>query len=105
MAAVMGGCFVASANRRSYDSDTFAGSSWLFSLEADLIAETSLDEPFVTGDLDFSQAVLAEANYRAPCTCCKYGANVIRCMAEGTCRAVLPSHPEPSSTHRPRVNN
>ena len=79
--------------------------SWLFSLEADLIAETSLDEPFVTGDLDFSQAVLAEANYRAPCTCCKYGANVIRCMAEGTCRAVLPSHPEPSSTHRPRVNN
>jgi predicted amidohydrolase len=44
----MAGCFVASANRRSYDSDAFAGRSWLVSPEGEILLETSADSPFLT---------------------------------------------------------
>ena len=51
---------LASANRRCHDRHTFAGSSWLFCSEADFLAETNIDQPFVTVSLDLDQAVLAK---------------------------------------------
>ena len=63
MAAVMAGCFAASANRRSYDGEEFAGGSWLVSPEGEVLAETSAAEPFKTLDVDFSQANAAKGTY------------------------------------------
>jgi N-carbamoylputrescine amidase len=63
MAGVMAGSFVASANRRSYDSDTFSGGSWLISPEAEVLAGTTADEPYVTVDIDPSDAESAKHSY------------------------------------------
>jgi N-carbamoylputrescine amidase len=63
MAAVMSGCFVASANRRSYDSEAFAGRSWLVSPEGEILGETSADMPFLTVDIDLDEAVRAKSTY------------------------------------------
>ncbi|MGE3537881.1 MAG: carbon-nitrogen hydrolase family protein [Candidatus Tectimicrobiota bacterium] len=63
MAAVMSGCFVASATRRSYESAAFAGRSWLVSPEGEILAETSVDTPFLTVDIDFEEAIRAKSTY------------------------------------------
>jgi N-carbamoylputrescine amidase len=63
LAAIMSGCFVASANRRSYESETFAGRSWLVSPEGEILAETSADSPFLTVDVDFAVANDAKRTY------------------------------------------
>jgi len=63
MAAVMSGCFVASANRRSYASEAFAGCSWLVSPEGELLGETSADTPFVTVEIALEEATRAKHTY------------------------------------------
>lgn len=63
MAAVMSGCFVASANRRSYDSEAFAGRSWLVSPEGEMLGETSEDTPFLTVEISLEESVRAKATY------------------------------------------
>lgn len=61
--AIMAGCFVASANRRSYEGDDFAGGSWIVSPEGDILAETSADAPVVTVDVDLAVADAAKLTY------------------------------------------
>jgi hypothetical protein len=56
----MSGCFVASANRRSYASEAFASGSWLVSSEGELLGEMSVDTPFVTVEIDLAEATLAK---------------------------------------------
>ncbi len=63
MAAVMSGCFVASANRRSQDGQAFAGGSWLVSPEGELLAETSAGTPFATAEIDLADAARAKQTY------------------------------------------
>jgi len=63
MAAVMSGCFVASANRRSYDSETFAGRSWLVSPDGEVLGETSADMPFLTVEIALEEATRAKFTY------------------------------------------
>ena len=63
MAAVMAGCFVASPNRRSYESETFAGRSWLVSPEGEILAETSADRPYLTGEINLEEANRAKHTY------------------------------------------
>ena len=63
MSAVSSGCFVISANRRSYDRDWFSGGSWLFSPEADLLGETTAAQPFVTVEIDAAVAERAKTTY------------------------------------------
>jgi len=54
LAAIMAGCFVASANRRSYDNDAFAGRSWLVTPEGEMLLEASADSPFQTAEVDLT---------------------------------------------------
>jgi N-carbamoylputrescine amidase len=63
MAAVMSGCFVASPNRRSYESEVFAGRSWLVSPEGEILGETSVDRPFLTVEIDLEEAIRAKSTY------------------------------------------
>lgn len=63
MAAIASGCFVASANRRSYEADTFAGRSWVVSPEGETLAETTADVPVVTVDVDLADAERAKLTY------------------------------------------
>lgn len=63
MAAIMSGCFVASANRRSYDGGAFAGRSWLVSPEGEILGETSGDTPFLTVEVDVEEVIRAKATY------------------------------------------
>lgn len=63
MSAVTSGCFVASANRRSFDRDWFQGGSWVLSPDAELLAETTKDSPFATAAIDPRQAELAKSTY------------------------------------------
>ena len=63
LAAIMSGCFVASANRRSYDSEAFAGRSWLVSPEGEILGETSADSPFLTVEIDLAAANHAKRTY------------------------------------------
>jgi N-carbamoylputrescine amidase len=63
MAAVMSGCFVASANRRSSDSAAFAGRSWLVSPEGEILGETSADRPYLTVEVDLEEAKRAKRTY------------------------------------------
>ncbi len=63
MAAVMSGCFVASANRRSEDSAAFAGRSWLVSPEGEILGETSADMPYLTVEIDLEEANRAKGTY------------------------------------------
>jgi len=57
------GCFVASANRRSYDSAAFAGCSWLVSPEGEILGETSADIPSLTVEIDLEEATRAKSTY------------------------------------------
>lgn len=63
MSAVSSGCFVASANRRTFERDWFPGRSWLLSPDAEVIAETCSEKPFVTADLDPRVGDQARARY------------------------------------------
>ena len=63
LAAIMSGCFVASANRRSYDTEAFAGRSWLVSPEGEILGETSADAPFLTAEVDLVTADRAKQTY------------------------------------------
>ena len=63
LAAIMAGCFVASANRRSYDSDAFAGRSWLVTPEGEILLETSADSPFLTAEIDLTAVDHARRTY------------------------------------------
>jgi N-carbamoylputrescine amidase len=63
LAAIMSGCFVASANRRSYESEAFAGGSWLVSPEGDILVETSAESPFLTVEVDLAAADHAKRTY------------------------------------------
>ena len=63
LAAIMAGCFVASTNRRSYDTDAFAGRSWLVSPEGEILLETSADSPFLTAEIDLSAVDRARQTY------------------------------------------
>lgn len=65
MSAVTSGCFVASANRRSYDRDWFSGGSWIISPNMDCLAETTDCLPFATAVIDLKQAECAKEEY--PC--------------------------------------
>ena len=63
LAAIMAGCFVASANRRSYDNDAFAGRSWLITPEGEILVETSADAPFQTAEVDLTAVDRARRTY------------------------------------------
>jgi N-carbamoylputrescine amidase len=63
LAAIMAGAFVASTNRRSYDSDAFAGRSWLVSPEGEILLETTADTPFLTAEIDLTAADRAKQTY------------------------------------------
>jgi N-carbamoylputrescine amidase len=63
LAAIMSGCFVASANRRSEDSKAFAGCSSVVSPEGEVLAETDLASPYVTVEIDLEDAMRAKRTY------------------------------------------
>jgi N-carbamoylputrescine amidase len=63
MSAVTSGCYVASANRRSYDRDWFTGGSWLFSPEAAMLGETTAEQPFVAVEIETAVAEHAKTTY------------------------------------------
>jgi N-carbamoylputrescine amidase len=63
MSAIVSGCYIVSANRRSYDRSLFTGNSWLFSPDAALLGETSADKPFVTAEIDLAAAEHAKTTY------------------------------------------
>jgi N-carbamoylputrescine amidase len=61
--AIVSGCFVASANRRSSGDARFAGRSCIVSPEGELLAETTADAPFAPVDVDPRQAEAAKHAY------------------------------------------
>ena len=61
--AIVSGCFVASANRRSYGHNAFSGQSWLVSPEGEVLAETTVDRPFATVEVDLRDAEAAKQTY------------------------------------------
>jgi N-carbamoylputrescine amidase len=61
--AIVSGCFVASANRRSYLSKDFAGKSWIISPEGEQLAETTAEVPFASVDIDLTQSEQAKQTY------------------------------------------
>ena len=63
LAAIISGCFVASANRRSYDDDAFAGQSWLVTPEGEILLETTADSPFLTAQIDLAAVDRARKTY------------------------------------------
>jgi N-carbamoylputrescine amidase len=60
---IVSGCFIASANRRSYDRDDFTGQSWIISPEGAILAETSADAPIATVTIDLGEATSAKQTY------------------------------------------
>lgn len=63
MTAITSGCFVATANRRSFDRDWFPGGSWIISPEGEELAGTTPDKPFATAAVDLRQADRAKTSY------------------------------------------
>jgi N-carbamoylputrescine amidase len=63
LAAIMSGCFVASANRRSHDGEAFPGHSWVVSPEGELLGETTAESPFVTVEVELAAADRAKQTY------------------------------------------
>jgi len=61
--AIVSGCFVASANRRSYDRDDFVGQSWVVSPEGEVLTETRAEAPIATVDIDVREATSAKQTY------------------------------------------
>jgi predicted amidohydrolase len=54
---------VATANRRSYESDAFAGQSWIVSPEGNILAETTADAPIATVTVDLADVAAAKQTY------------------------------------------
>jgi len=50
----------ATANRRSYDADGFAGRSWIVSPEGQTLAETTADAPVATVAVDLADVERAK---------------------------------------------
>lgn len=65
MSAVTSGCFIATANRRSFNRDWFTGGSWVLAPDAGVLAETSENCPFATATIDLGQTDIAKGDY--PC--------------------------------------
>jgi N-carbamoylputrescine amidase len=67
MAAIVSGCYVASANRigQTRDGQQFGGAGFVFSPTGELLAQTSVAHPVVTVDLD----LLATRRQKAPYPC------------------------------------
>jgi predicted amidohydrolase len=67
MAAIVSGCYVASANRvgQAYDSPQFGGGGFVFSPTGELLAQTSVVHPVVSVDLDLLMTRRQKALY--PC--------------------------------------
>jgi N-carbamoylputrescine amidase len=63
LSATMSGCYLASANRRSFECDAFVGTSWIVSPEGEILAETSADRPCVVVPLDLRLADRAKLSY------------------------------------------
>jgi len=63
MSAIASGSYVASANRRSFERDWFGGGSWLLSPEGQALAETSVEHPFATAEIDLDTAERAKRSY------------------------------------------
>ncbi len=66
-AAIVSGCYVASSNRVGKDSNgqEFGGAGWIFDPAGELIAETSLQHPVVTAELDPALVERAKQGYPA----------------------------------------
>jgi N-carbamoylputrescine amidase len=60
---IVSGCFIASANRRSYERGDFAGQSWIVSPEGDILAETTADAPIASATIDLSEVTSAKQTY------------------------------------------
>ncbi len=63
MSAVASGGYVASANRRSFSRDLFAGGSWLLSPDGQAPCETTKESPFATAEIDLAVAERAKLQY------------------------------------------
>ncbi len=63
MAAIMSGCFVATANRRSLDGATWPGGSWIVSPDGEVLAETSAERPIASADVELAEADRAKLSY------------------------------------------
>ena len=63
MAAVMSGCFVASANRRSVSVGSWPGRSWVVSPEGEFLAATSKSRPIIGVDIDLADSDVAKTTY------------------------------------------
>ena len=64
VAAVRAGAFSVSSNRVD-PSGACGGVGWIISPEGDVLAQTTIDEPFATIDIDLGMTVAARASY--PC--------------------------------------
>jgi len=66
-AAIVSGCYVASSNRSGVDESglEFAGRGWIINPSGNVIAETSLEQPVVTAELDLSLVKKSQGEY--PC--------------------------------------
>ena len=60
---VVSGCFVGSANRRSYGTEEFAGQSWIVSPEGDILAATTADAPIATVTVDLADVTAAKQTH------------------------------------------
>jgi N-carbamoylputrescine amidase len=67
MAAIVSGCYVASANRigETRDGQQFGGAGFVFSPTGELLAQTSVENPVITVDLDLLATRRQKAHY--PC--------------------------------------
>ena len=63
MAAIMSGCFVATANHRSLDGATWPDGSWIVSPEGEVLAETSAERPIASADVELAEADRAKLSY------------------------------------------
>lgn len=66
MAALVSGCWVASANRVGADPQTgqrFGGGGWIVDPEGQIVAETSAETPVTAADLDLGQGIRAKLQY------------------------------------------
>lgn len=63
MSAVSSGCFIATANRRTFDKDWFPGGSTIVSPDAKLLAETTVDKTFAAVEIDLANADQARERY------------------------------------------
>lgn len=66
MAALVSGCWVASANRVGAEPETgqrFGGGGWIVDPDGRVVAETSSDAPVATADLDLGQGIRAKLEY------------------------------------------